>query len=617
VLHGALIRAVTSGFLRMLCVTNSNPINMKRKSIYFLSVLWALSTSCEEGFKEQPSTQNDVPQEIVLKLQKAGFSTEEGLRRYRDGYLVEYDIFLTASDINRLSAETSVSKNGRTEHFRTNELVAANPARVVTVFMDQGFTLFMQQAFTNALARYNNQNLRITFQAVADPVDADINIVPYFDNGPNAFLGFAGFPGGGNPFNTINLNTFFFNENRADAEAIIAHEIGHAIGFRHTDFMNRAFSCGIGGNEGDAGIGAVHIPGTPTTPSANSWMLACFNGVDRPFTGEDITALNTLYGRVNQFFTLARWATQQGGFWNEQQWAIGDFNGDSRLDFAKAFIDGADASLDVHPNVGQSFAIARWATQQGGFWNEQKWVTADFNADGRTDFAKAFDEGGLASIDVHLSNGSSFGIQRFATQQGGFWNEQKWFAGDFNNDGRADMAKVFYDGGLASIDVHVNTGAGFVLQRWATQQGGFWNEQQWVIGDFNGDGRLDFAKAFIDGGAASLDVHLNTGSSSFAIARWATQQGGFANEQKWVAADFNADGRTDFAKAFDDGGLASIDVHLSNGSSFGIERFTTQQGGFWNEQKWFAGDFNNDGRADMAKVFIDNGLASIDVHVRN
>ncbi|MEP5445232.1 M57 family metalloprotease, partial [Ekhidna sp.] len=75
----------------------------------------------------------------------------------------------------------------------------------------------------------------------------------------------------------------------------IAHEMGHCIGFRHTDYMDRSFSCGGSyANEGAAGIGANHIPGTPTAPENGSWMLACSSG-DTPFSNNDKTALDYLY----------------------------------------------------------------------------------------------------------------------------------------------------------------------------------------------------------------------------------------------------------------------------------------------------------------------------------
>ncbi|MFM7676617.1 MAG: S8 family serine peptidase [Synechococcus sp.] len=316
-------------------------------------------------------------------------------------------------------------------------------------------------------------------------------------------------------------------------------------------------------------------------------------------------------------FAIQTWASRQGGFWDTQQWMTGDFNGDGRDDLAKAFNDGSQASIDVHLSNGTGFSHQRWATRQGGFWDTQQWVVGDFNGDGRDDLAKAFLDGNQASIDVHLSNGGSFSMQRWATRQGGFWDAQQWVAGDFNGDGRDELAKAFTDGGQASIDVHLSNGTGFSHQRWATRQGGFWNAQQWVVGDFNGDGRDEIAKAFTDGGQASIDVHLSNGGS-FSMQRWATRQGGFLDAQQWVAGDFNGDGRDDMAKAFNDGGLTSIDVHPSNGGSFAMQRWTTKQSSFWNTQKWTAGDCDGDGRDDMAKVYNANGssfsgVASIDI----
>jgi hypothetical protein len=72
--------------------------------------------------------------------------------------------------------------------------------------------------------------------------------------------------------------------------------MGHCIGFRHTDYFDRSYSCGgAADNEGDGGVGAIHIPGTPTGASARSWMLACSDGTDRPFNADDKVALAYVY----------------------------------------------------------------------------------------------------------------------------------------------------------------------------------------------------------------------------------------------------------------------------------------------------------------------------------
>nr|WP_090494635.1 M57 family metalloprotease [Myxococcus virescens] len=53
-------------------------------------------------------------------------------------------------------------------------------------------------------------------------------------------------------------------------------------------------------NEGPAGVGAIHVPGTPTTTTAGgSLMNSCFPvGTTGEFTSSDITALTTLYGQA-------------------------------------------------------------------------------------------------------------------------------------------------------------------------------------------------------------------------------------------------------------------------------------------------------------------------------
>jgi hypothetical protein len=73
---------------------------------------------------------------------------------------------------------------------------------------------------------------------------------------------------------------------------VIQHEIGHCIGFYHTDYMV-ANACG--GTGISPIVNPIHIPGTPTGNDPNSFMIQCIWGQNRTFNGNDIIAMNYLY----------------------------------------------------------------------------------------------------------------------------------------------------------------------------------------------------------------------------------------------------------------------------------------------------------------------------------
>jgi hypothetical protein len=260
----------------------------------------ALFMSCQKENKDaEQQQQQKISQDVLQQISNKGFSTAD-VRKVEGGYLVEGDILLDEKEL----AATSNSPNLRiadVEQYRTNNLVTALP-RVIRVKVTG-----LSQAFINgtdlAIQRYNALGLRITFQRVTSGT-ANITIQGFYEGPSGGFitLGSAGFPtNSGNPYSTIRMNThpqaYGSNPNVNYVGSVIQHEIGHCIGMRHTDYMNRAFSCGSAGagNEGSAGVGAVHIPGTPTGPDAGSWMLACSNGGNRTFNANDIIALNYLY----------------------------------------------------------------------------------------------------------------------------------------------------------------------------------------------------------------------------------------------------------------------------------------------------------------------------------
>ncbi len=256
--------------------------------------------SCKKETNEEPK--NEVTDAVLAQIKAHGFSTQK-VEKVAEGFLVEGDIILTPED---LAAATPATPNfiiAQEEHYRTFNLVNTSRYSTITVGLSNSSAQH-QAAFSaaldDAIARYNAQNLLIDFQRVTQG-KPDITVTAFYQ--VSNVLGSAGFPTSrGAPYKEVRMNTYWYGTG-TDAtnvnylSTIMSHELGHCIGYRHTDYANRAFSCGgAASNEGSGTVGAVHIPGTPTGPDANSWMLACIgSNVNRPFTANDQIALSTVY----------------------------------------------------------------------------------------------------------------------------------------------------------------------------------------------------------------------------------------------------------------------------------------------------------------------------------
>lgn len=297
--------------------------------------------SCSDQSEVAPDL--TVPDAALAQMIDLGFDVESLVpTKLGDGYIVEGDIFLTDETLAEMTQRKLVPT---VEQYSTNNLVDAAGGIVISVYIPTGtddgdgsggpgngngkgknkngmadakggkgkpgggggggstFSATYASALDEAISRYNSENLTISFQRVTSSSGADIVFTRLgsYDEG-RGVLGSAGFPTSqGDPYNEIMMSgilesTYGLSVN--GIATIMAHEMGHCIGFRHTDYFDRSISCGGGySNEGDGGVGANHIPGTPTGASAqaNSWMLACTDGSNRNFNNDDKTALDYLY----------------------------------------------------------------------------------------------------------------------------------------------------------------------------------------------------------------------------------------------------------------------------------------------------------------------------------
>lgn len=243
-----------------------------------------------------PLPQDDVLQRVLYAHGfNPGYVVDRG-----DHYLVEGDIALSKSLVARWISEASRAPDqpapGQRPRFqwRTDTLVSQQSVRNIVVSISM-LAAQWQSAATDAIAQWNGlqSGVQIT---VGSPADITFSM----DNLGQNVIAAASFPDDGpdgKPGPTIRVNNSQppSSDNPAVRLHNMVHEIGHTLGFRHTNWQH--YECPppfiIEEEEGEEG--AVQIPGTPPT-DANSVMNGCTgNHAWSGFSSYDRIAVHTLY----------------------------------------------------------------------------------------------------------------------------------------------------------------------------------------------------------------------------------------------------------------------------------------------------------------------------------
>ncbi len=251
----------------------------KRAAVLVVSC-GAVLTGC--GTDADPRTENE---EIIANLIEAGYPADAIM-------VAEGAVYVGRDAQVSLDASQEMLQRGEgsAEQYRTTNLVDTSIVKKICINPTSTFNSYsrLSQGLDLAIANYNVLGLSFTM-ARGPTTGCDANITAQTVTGTG---GSSGFPSGGYPYRQINIGIGLQSYSVDANEHMITHELGHALGFRHTDFYNAA-SCGT--NEGTAGVGAILIPGTPTSDPL-SLMNSCFRSTATgEFSQYDIVALNYLY----------------------------------------------------------------------------------------------------------------------------------------------------------------------------------------------------------------------------------------------------------------------------------------------------------------------------------
>jgi hypothetical protein len=239
-------------------------------------------------------------------------------------------------------------------------------------------------------------------------------------------------------------------------------------------------------------------------------------------------------------------------------------------------------------------------------------AAGDFNGDGRPDLAVANFNDQTVSVLLNAT-GPGAGTAAFAAQQtfAAGTNPIGVAVGDFNGDGRPDLAVVNLKSNNVSVLLNT-TPAGSTTPTFAAQQTfAAGNSPFFVaVGDFNGDGRPDLAVT--NQFDHTTSVLLNTTPAGTPLPTFAPQKTFAVGDtpRGVAAADVNGDGRPDLAVANQVDKTVSVLLNTTAAGS-GAASFAAQQTFAVGDTPSgvAAGDVNGDGRPDLAVANLFSGVS--------
>ncbi|HEY0021239.1 MAG TPA: M57 family metalloprotease [Longimicrobium sp.] len=235
---------------------------------------------------DAPTAALDGESLLARQVAALGFRADM-IEEYGDFVLVEGDIYLSRAQLRSVPLVNSDDPLRPSFQYRTTNLVGSPKVHDIRVDVSGlASQPDWQAAAREALTHWSG--IANSYVRMVEGGPADITVATTCTSSNVA--AFASFPSSGNPGSTVFVNTCFgFTTNHAQRVHNMVHELGHTLGFRHSNYTQMG--------ETASTVGAVHVYGTPTSGNAAGSVMNGGTALNQ-WTGlsaNDITATVRLY----------------------------------------------------------------------------------------------------------------------------------------------------------------------------------------------------------------------------------------------------------------------------------------------------------------------------------
>jgi len=348
---------------------------------------------------------------------------------------------------------------------------------------------------------------------------------------------------------------FYRNNNSFGRVLYLANAAGDGFTYTSTEVENSFFGSQIG--EGDHRMLAGDVNGDGRSDLV--WVARAVNDVYRVV----YLANSSGTGFISQGYEVDAYSTLAN--YNNGRYLLADINGDRRSDLIWSYTDSIENKVRVTAYLARSDAGGNIALEKGSttldtsfspqYYENQDFLTGDVNGDGKSDLVWMFTYQSKLYRVLYLANANGDGFTEISLQDDTFnsnWQDNQYLLGDVNGDGKSDIIHAYKTGDNNGRTVYLASAAGtsHIKKDSVTPNEGVsaHTDRRFSIADLNGDGKSDLIYTYNNGvifGWKNYTANMDGEGFTLQESNETTDSDPTHQNHAYQLGDVNADGKTD------------------------------------------------------------------------